>query len=75
MSSVNTNSKLNFDSIKPFDGIAEWAAASGCSSYMLRDLCMKGEIPYIKSGSKFLICKQGFIEYLEKKMQENTSHD
>lgn len=71
-----SSSKLSFDSIKPFDTIQAWSEATGLSYYMIRDLCIKKTIPFIISGkSKRLICKQGFIDYLEKTMQENISND
>ena len=71
-----SNIKLNFENIKPFDTAQAWSEATGFSYYMIRDLCIKGEIPYIITGkSKRLICKQGFIEYLENKMQENSDNE
>ncbi len=36
----------------------------GLTKYRIREMCIKGEIPCVKAGRKYLICEQVLIRYL-----------
>ncbi len=58
---ILTNQKVASE-YKPFLTIKEAAKASGLSQYFLRKGCKSGEIPCVKSGSKFMI---NYLELLK----------
>jgi len=39
-------------------------AVPGLTKYRIREMCIKGEIPCIKAGRKYLICDQVLERYL-----------
>jgi excisionase family DNA binding protein len=36
----------------------------GLTKYRIREMCVKGEVPCVKAGRKYLICEQVLIRYL-----------
>lgn len=36
----------------------------GLTKYRIREMCIKGEIPCVKAGRKYLICEQVLIRFL-----------
>ena len=36
----------------------------GLTKYRIREMCIRGEIPCVKAGRKYLICEQVLIRYL-----------
>ena len=40
----------------------------GLTKYRIREMCIKGEIPHVKAGRKYLICEQVLIQYLTNLM-------
>ncbi len=36
----------------------------GLTKYRIREMCIKGEIPCIKAGRKYLICEQVLMDFL-----------
>jgi len=36
----------------------------GLTKYRVREMCIKGELPCIKAGKKYLICESVLIRYL-----------
>ena len=44
--------------------IKEVASKTGTSYYFIRQLCLNDEIVYVKSGNKYLINLDRFIDYL-----------
>jgi excisionase family DNA binding protein len=36
----------------------------GLTKYRIREMCIKGELPCIKAGKKYLICESVLIRYL-----------
>ena len=38
----------------------------GLSKWRVRDMCIKGELPHIKAGKKYLINEQVLVSYLTK---------
>ena len=36
----------------------------GLTKYRIREMCIKGELPCIKAGCKYLICESTLIKYL-----------
>ncbi len=36
----------------------------GLTKYRIREMCIKGELPCVKAGRKYLICEQVLIRYL-----------
>lgn len=45
--------------------IKEASELTGLSYNAIRQMCIKGEIPFIKAGSKYLINKEKLLEYLK----------
>jgi excisionase family DNA binding protein len=37
---------------------------AGLTKYRIREMCIKGELPYIKAGKKYLICESVLIRFL-----------
>lgn len=50
--------------------IKELAQATNISEYCIRKLCINNQISYIKSGAKYLLNLDLFIDYLNGKKQE-----
>ncbi len=44
--------------------IKETAKESGFTEYFIRNLCLRNKIIFVKSGNKFLINHDRFIDYL-----------
>ena len=44
-------------------------AVDGLSAHRIRQMCIRGELPYIKAGSKFLINKKKLLEAIGEKTQ------
>ena len=36
----------------------------GLAKYRIREMCIKGELPYVKAGRKYLICNQVLMKKL-----------
>ena len=36
----------------------------GLAKYRIREMCIKGELPYVKAGRKYLICNQVLMKRL-----------
>lgn len=36
----------------------------GLSKYRIRELCIRGELPCVKAGRKYLICEQVLVRFL-----------
>ena len=36
----------------------------GLTKYRIREMCIKGELPCIKAGKKYLICESVLIKFL-----------
>ena len=49
--------------------IKELAQQTGISEYAIRKLCATNQITYIKSGTKFLINYDRFVDYLNGEPQ------
>jgi len=39
-------------------------AVPGLTKYRIREMCIRGEIPCVKAGRKYLICEAVLIRYL-----------
>ncbi|MDR2558064.1 MAG: helix-turn-helix domain-containing protein [Oscillospiraceae bacterium] len=37
---------------------------AGLTKYRIREMCIKGELPCIKAGKKYLICESVLIRFL-----------
>ena len=40
------------------------AQIPGLTKYRIREMCIKGEIPCVKAGRKYLVCEQVLLRYL-----------
>jgi len=45
----------------------------GLTKYRIREMCIKGEIPHIKAGKKFLISEAVLIRHLNE--PQGVSHE
>ena len=36
----------------------------GLTKYRVREMCIKGELPHVRAGKKYLICEQVLIQHL-----------
>jgi len=43
----------------------------GISRHHIRQMCIRGDVPSIMAGRKYLICEQVLIDYLSQPTQKN----
>lgn len=55
-----------------YQTIQETCETTGLSQYYLRSGCKEGKIPYIQSGSKYLINVPLLLEKLEREALDNV---
>ena len=57
---------------QPFQTIEQAAQTTGLSVYFLRQGCRANEIPYVRSGKKYLINVPALLRQLGVPLEENN---
>ena len=47
----------------------------GLTKYRIREMCIRGEIPSVKAGRKYLICEQILIRHLTEPVTPSTNQN
>lgn len=45
----------------------------GLTKYRIRELCIRGELPCVKAGRKYLICEQVLVRFLTEPQSTPTA--
>ena len=64
-----------YDSKSPFQTIPDATRTTGLSQYYLRTGCVKGTVPHIKCGMKYMINVPALLEMLNADSMANFRQD